>query len=375
MKQKGLVIHEHFGKLEDPRREQGKRHQLIDIITITICAVICGADDWMEVETYGRAKRQWLKTFLELPQGIPSHDTFARVFAALKPNKLQNCFLSWITAIVQLTKGEIVSIDGKALRRSYDKGKGMIHMVSAWATESQLVLGQRKVDEKSNEIKAIPELLEILELQGCIVTIDAMGCQQEIAEKIIAEEADYVLALKGNQGNLHEAVKLLFRHGEQNKYRLTEHDYYRTIEKNHGRIEERQYWTIGNVQPLIEVTGKPLWQGLRTIGMVRSKRTEKGETSQEDRYYLSSLGNNAKEFARAVRSHWGIENSVHWVLDISFREDESRMRKDHSAENFSTIRRIALNLLKQEQTAKCGVKARRLKAGWDQDYLLSVLSG
>ena len=368
-----VQLWKHFDNLEDPRITYLINHKLIDIITLTICAVICGAETWEQIEEYGQSKYQWLKTFLELPNGIPSHDTISRLFARLSPEQLQDSFLSWIQTLAQLTEGEVIAVDGKTLRHSYnkEKNKAAIHMVSAWATQNHLVLGQVKMDEKSNEITAIPKLLEILDLKGCIVTIDAMGCQKEIAAEIIGKDADYVLSLKGNQGNIHQDLEQLFDWAIKNDGKNMPHQRYQTIEKGHGRIEIRRYWLMNSVEELID---GDLWTGLKTIGMVESQRKITGkETRVERRYYLSSLDSGIEKFARAVRSHWQIENQLHWCLDVSFNEDNSRIRNGHSAENMAVIRHIALNLISQDKSCSVGKKTKRLKAGWDNDYLLKLL--
>lgn len=365
---------EHFQSLEDPRAEKLVEHRLLDIIGLTICAVICGADTWVDIEEYGKAKEKWLKGFLELPNGIPSHDTIARLFAALNPEALQECFLSWVKAVAQLNEGEIIPIDGKTVRHSYDRGKkkGAIHMVSAWASQNRLVLGQVKVDEKSNEITAIPQLLKVLEIKGCIVTIDAMGAQKEIAKQIIERGGDYVLSLKGNQGNIHKDVEQLFKWAQKTKFRNIPHEFYRTVDGGHGRIETRRYWLLDGVEHLID---GQLWSGLKRVGMVESERRLPGkEPSIERRYYLVSLDGNVELFAQSVRSHWGIENQLHWVLDVVFNEDASRIRKDHAPENFALIRHVAANLLRRETSVRVGLKAKRLKAGWDNHYLSKILA-
>lgn len=367
-------IIEHFSDLDDPRAAHRIEYQLEDIVIITLCAVLCGADNWVEVSNYGRSKAQWLKQWLALPNGIPSHDTFEWVFARLKPHQLQQCFLNWTQAIYQLSAGELIAIDGKTLRGAIAPGerRSLIHMVSAWASHNRLVLGQRTVEEKSNEITAIPELLKILELEGALVSIDAMGCQTAIAETIIEGQGDYVLALKGNQGDLYNDVVQLFEYACQTQFRGIEHDSYQTVEKGHGRIEHRTYWTMGQTDYLL---GAERWAQLKSIGCVESCRRQPGQPGTlQRRYYLLSIESNAQRFADAVRSHWGIENQLHWILDVGFREDKLRACQGYSAQNLSAIRRIAANLLQQESTAKCGVKAKRLKAGWDDEYLLKLLS-
>ena len=369
------TIAEHFSELEDPRR-YNKRHLLHDIVVIAICAVICGADDWVAVEDFGRAKQSWFEKFLELPHGIPSHDTFGDVFKLLDAEQFRRCFIQWVQVVNEITGGQVVPIDGKRLRRSHDKtlGKNAIHMVSAWAAENHVVLGQIKVDEKSNEITAIPQLLDLLEISGCIVTIDAMGCQKEIARKIVKEKnADYVLALKGNQSGLFEDVKGLFERTQEIGFENC--GYHRTEEKGHGRLEVRECWTLSDPEYLASIRSLADWCSLQTVIMVMSERFVDDRRSKESRYYIASLSDDAKQALGAVRGHWGIENKVHWVLDIAFREDECRIRKGNGAQNSAVLRHIALNLLKQEKTAKCGVKNKRLKAGWDESYLLEVLSG
>ena len=309
-----ITIADHFAEIEDPRVERTRQHKLIDIITIAICAVICGAEGWTDIETYGLAKYEWLKQFLELPNGIPSHDTFSRLFARLNPQQFQQCFINWIKAINKLTSGEVIAIDGKSLRHSYDKEAGLkaIHMVSAWATGNRLVLGQVKVDKKSNEISAMPELIKVLDLSGCIVTIDAMGCQKEIVKLIAEQDADYIITLKKNQGSLYENVDQLFKEAIRTGFQGLEHSAYHTTEQAHGREEIRHYLMLTDVQERIDPTNK--WLKLKSIGLVESVRTVDGKTTVETRYYISSLPNNAEVFGQSVRSHWGIENSLHWSL-------------------------------------------------------------
>ena len=372
-----ISIGEHFADIVDPRVNRTKRHLLLDIIVIAICGVICGADGWVAVETFGKAKEAWLRTFLELPHGIPSHDTFGRVFARLDPEAFQRSFINWVQALSELIEGQVIAVDGKTLRRSHDAvlGKAAIHMVSAWATANHLVLGQLKVADKSNEITAVPALLQLLELNGCIVTLDALGCQTQIAQTIIDRGADYVLRLKGNQGTLYAEVQELFAYADSCDFRDIAHDFQKTINGGHGRIEIRKHWMISEPEFLAYLDPEGHWKDLSSIGRVEAERRNGEQVERETRYYIASLAGDAEEFGSAVRAHWGIENQVHWILDIAFREDESRIRTGHGAQNFAVLRHIALNLLKQEQTAKCGTQTKRLKAGWDTEYLRKVLTG
>jgi predicted transposase YbfD/YdcC len=372
----GASIEQHFGTLVDPRQAMNQEHLFLEILVVAICAIIAGADDWEAVADFGRAKLEWFSRFLSLPHGIPSHDTFWRVFRLLDPEQFQECFLAWIQTVSCVTQGQVIAIDGKKLRRSHDKGLGRnaIHMVSAWASATGLTLGQRKVDDKSNEITAIPALLEVLDLAGCIVTIDAMGCQTGIAQAIVDKEADYLLALKANQGTLHEDVVLLFDDLVQSNFTAYAYDHDKTVDKDHGRIEVRQAWTISDPAVLRALRTTDKWPKLRTLLKVQAERYLGEQPTLETRYYLSSLSAPAARLLAAARTHWSIENGCHWVLDIAFREDECRLRKDHGPQNFAILRHIALNCLKQERTAKLGVKNKRLRAGWDNDYLLTVLS-
>jgi predicted transposase YbfD/YdcC len=363
-----------FADLQDFRREHGRLHCLWDIIALTICAVVSGADSWVDVEQYGRDKLPWLRTFLGLANGIPAHDTFNRVFARLDPAAFRRGFLNWVGVLVEATDGRLVAIDGKTLRRSFDGagGKGALHLISAWASENHLLLGQQAVDGKSNEITAIPELLRLLDLAGAVVTIDAMGCQKAIAAQVCEAGGDYVLTLKDNQGTLYEDVRQLFIDGLDNDFAGVEHHSCRTADDAHGRVEGRHYHVVRMPEELAQ--RHPGWEGLRTLGMVFSERqVGNAEPTLEARYFISSLPPKVKAFARAVRGHWGIENALHWVLDVSFREDESRLRKDHGPENLALVRRLAASLLQRETTARGGVASKRKHAGWNNDYLLQVL--
>lgn len=366
----------HFGHLTDPRIERTKEHKLSDIVVIAICAIIAGADGWVAVETFGHAKEKWLRTFLELPNGIPSHDTFGRVFGLLDPTEFEQAFGQWVASVRETLKGQIIALDGKSLRRSHDQllGKSAIHMVSAWATAQRLVLGQRKIDAKSNEISALPELLQVLAIEGCIVTIDAMGCQTEIAEAIIQHGADYVLAVKENQGKLYEDVQDLFAGADEVAFREVPHDFEREVTKDHGRLEIRECWILSAPEYLEYVRRVEAWKNLRSIVRICTEvRHEQTTRSRETRYFISSLAGSAHDMIHAVRGHWGIENGLHWVLDVTFREDDSRVRKNHAPENFAVLRHIALNVLNRARNGKDSIKTMRLRAGWDEIYLAKLL--
>jgi len=364
----------YFSELKDPRMNRTKQHHLTDILTIAICAFICGANGWTQVEEFGRAKIKWFRTFLRLPNGIPSHDTFGRVFAKLDPTAFEACFQRWIETLAEKSNGRLIAVDGKTLRHSFDHAseKAAIHMVSAWSEANHLVFGQVATEEKSNEITAIPKLLELLDIKDAVVSIDAMGCQKAIAEKIIDQRGDYLLALKANQGGLHEEVELLFDQCLRDDCQGVAYATAQTVNGGHGRVEERRVWITGEVGWFTE---RNLWKGLRCFVCVEAKRTINGETSVERRYYICSL--DAKDPNRILsltRGHWGVENRLHWSLDLQFREDESRIRQGYASENYSRLNRIALNLLKKQTSHKVGIQTKRLRAGWDHDYLLKVLT-
>jgi predicted transposase YbfD/YdcC len=361
-------------ELPDPRMDRTKRHRLEDILSIAICAVICGADGWTQVALFGRSKIKWLKTFLALPNGIPSHDTFGRVFARLDPAAFEECFMKWIAALATASRGRLVAIDGKTIRRSLDaaNGKAAIHMVSAWCEVNHMILGQVATDAKSNEITAIPRLLKLLDIDGAVITIDAAGCQKKIARQIVTQGGDYVLQLKGNQGGLHEETVLLFDQCLRDDCLGIAYHTTSTINGGHGRLEHRRIWATGEVAWFAE---RRKWKNLRSLIRVEAQRTVNGKTSCEYRYYISSLpADDPAKLLEYIRGHWGIENRLHWSLDVNFREDDCRIRQGYAAENFSRLSRIALNLLKAETTCRVGIKSKRLRCGWDHDYLLKVLT-
>lgn len=370
-------IEAHFGNIEDPRRTYLNDHPLINIITIALCAVIAGAEGWTDIEMFGQQKKEWLSRFLDLENGIPSHDTFGRVFARLDPEQFRHSFLSWVQAVFEVTSGQVIAIDGKQVRRSHDKGIGKraIRMISAWATANRIVLGQRKAGNRSTEVTAIPKLLKLLDISGCIVTIDAIGTQTKIAAQIIKQGADYLLPVKENQANLLADIALFFKLAEKDGFAKVGHTYQRTVDNNHGRMEIRECWAIDGADNLEFLRGAADWPGLQTIVQIRSERRLKQKSEVKVRYFITSLANDARQILAAKRAHWGIENSLHWVLDVAFREDDSRVRQGNADQNLAILRHVALNLLKQEKTARGGIKAKRLQAGWNEDYLVKVLSG
>lgn len=363
-----------FAELEDPRMERTRKHSLGDILTLAICAVICGADGWAQVEEFGLCKESWFRTFLKLPNGIPSHDTFGRVFAMLDPAAFEACFLKWIARLATCSKGRLVAIDGKTLRRSLDaaNGKAAIHMVSAWCEANHMVLGQVATDAKSNEIAAIPKLLKLLDVAGAVVTIDAAGCQKKIAKQIVEQGGDYVLQLKGNQGGLHGETVDLFEQCIRDDCYGIRYATAETVNGGHGRIEQRRIWATSEIGWFAE---RARWKHLRSLIRVEAMRTVNGETSREYRYYISSLpADDPGKLLGYIRGHWSVENKLHWCLDVSFADDQRRIRTGHGAENYARLSRIALNLLKAQTRHKVGIKTKRLCCGWNHDYLFRVLT-
>ena len=356
-------------EVPDPRVTATVDHDLPDILTIALCTILCGGDSFYDMEEFGEVRLDWLKTFLPLRNGAPTHDTYNRVFQALDPEKFGDCLARWTQSVRAVLGQEVVALDGKAVRRALNKGEDPRVIVSAWATESGLLLGQRKVKNKSNEITAVPELLRALELAGCIVTADALHCQKDIAKEIVAADADYVLALKGNQGTAFAEVKSFLDDAVQrNEAHVVSTQ---TVGKEHGRHEVRRYWQSEKLEWFAD---REAWAGLKSVGVVEARRTVQGKESVERRYYLSSLKADAATFARAVRGHWGVENSLHWVLDVVFGEDQSRARSGHAAENLAATRRLAVNLLRRDKTCKRSIKGKLMRAAIDPDYLKHILT-
>jgi len=377
------TLKHHLLQLPDPRLQRRRRHELMDVLMLAVTAMLCGAENFVHMAQFGKAKEAWLRTFLALPNGIPSHDTFRRVFLLLAPEPFAVMFQSWTQTLRQAVGAEVVALDGKTVRRSFDaaKGQSAIHLVSAWASANRLVLGQIKVADKSNEITAVPALLRALELAGCIVTVDALNCQKQIAKEIVEADADYVLALKGNHATAHAEIKAFLDAalaetlapqpvGAKLAPAAATLAVCETVTKEHGRLETRRYYQSAELDWFAD---RSAWEGLRTVGMVEATRETGGKRTVERRYYLSSLPVGVATFARAVREHWGVENQVHWVLDVQMNEDQSRARAGHAAENLGTLRRLVLNLLRRDTHCQSGIKGKQLNAAWDHAYLQSLL--
>lgn len=365
---------EHFSILPDPRTDRTKKHNLIDILFIAVCTMICGGEGFTDMEDFATAKEEWLGKYLELPGGIPSHDTFRRVFSILDPDAFVACFVRWSETLHKATKGEVIALDGKTIRHSFDtvSGQPALHIISAWASENGISLGHLRVDDKSNEITALPKLLEMLSIKGRTVTMDAMGCQKDLAERIVDKGGDYVMCVKGNQESLHEDVKYFF--DECGDFRGIEHSYYESVEKDHGRTEVRKCWAVEGEAKWLGFGEE--WKRLRSIAAIRGERIIGGNKSVETRYYISSLPGDAKKIALAVREHWAIENSLHWVLDVTMNEDMSRIRKDNAPENLATLRRIAINMVKKQKIEMKGrpsVRRAMKLAGYRNSSLEQIL--
>lgn len=370
MKQKEIELLGHISIIRDPRIDRKKLHKLTDILFLSICACLCGCDTWEDIYEFAEIQEEWLRGYIALANGIPSPDTIARVFSLIDPNQFEKAFRNWVFSFYKAEEGNIIAIDGKRVWGSYGNGKAAIHMVGAFATEAGLALAQVKTEDKSNEITVIPELLDALILKGCIVTLDAMGCQKNIVEKINHRGGDYVISLKGNQGNLHKDVRLFLSTEKENGFKKVPHDFYETIEKGHGRIETRRYWITDHINWLDQ---KEDWIGLKTIGLVESIRETQNKTEHELRCFIASIKPDAKQFAMAVRQHWAIENNLHWQLDVTFNEDSLRARLGYAAQNLSILRRMVLNTLKLD-SSKGSLKGKRKKAGWSPTYLQHLLA-
>jgi predicted transposase YbfD/YdcC len=373
MSQRLVAVFTPFEDLTDPRIERTRRHELFDLVIVALCGTIAGADSWHDIERFGNGRLDWLRTFLKLEEGIPSHDTFGRVFAKLDPAALLLCLQNWLNDLRQQVGGKQVAIDGKTLRGSHDGDTRphALHLVSAWATEARLFLGQLAVDQKSNEITAIPELLELLDSEGDTVTIDAMGCQKEIAKTIVDKKANYVLQVKDNQPTLHQAISETFIRFADDDYTEPSLRRFKTFDCDHGREETRQYF-IADVPA--DLPGADAWTGLQSIGMVLRTRKEGDHISEEVAFYIASLEAEVKPFARAVRGHWGIETTLHWSLDVTFSEDQSRVRKGRGPENLGMLRRLVVSILQQDTSCKASLRSKRLIAGWDDEVLLKLLA-
>lgn len=366
----------HFGELTDPRVERTKRYPLQEIIFLAICSAISGCNGWKAIRDFGVIKLEWLRQFLPYVEGIPVDDTIARVMRRLDTKQFRDCFVNWMRAVSIATDGDVIAIDGKTLRGSHDhaSGKSAIHMVSAWSTANSMVLGQEKTADKSNEITAIPELLDVLELKGCIVSIDAMGCQHAIASKIITKKADYILALKGNQWLLHKSVEVFFTTAVNNNFKNIEHDFHEDIDAGHGRVETRKCWVINPHQHKKHFDNLNKWKNLQHILIVKTKREMKSKTTEDTRFYITSCNSNANFLLNAVRKHWQIENSLHWTLDVTFKEDDSRIRVESSPENYAILRHIALNILRNYKTIKASVQRKLNMAALDDDFRLQLIN-
>ena len=368
----------HFKDLKDPRIERAKKHRLIDILVIALGSSLVGGDGFQDMELFGNSKREWLGQFLELPNGIPSHDTFGRVFARLDPQQFRHCFLSWTRSVSELTQGDVVSLDGKTARASFDRATDVspIHMVSAWCSQNGgLVLGQLKTDSKSNEITAIPELLKLLAIKGCIVTIDAMGCQTKIVNQILDQEGDYLLTLKSNHQKTYRAITTSFHDQIEHKLNWrTEENFFDAFDTSHGRTVRRRVWRLSDFSGMAHLDK---WKGLRSIVAVERIRKAhcEAQVTSEYRFYISSLTRSAKDFANLIRQHWDVENKLHWSLDVTFNEDRSRIRKDHAPENMASLRRLALNQLRQDKSKPISLRQKRMLCSLDENFLMQVLSG
>jgi len=364
---------QHFENIEDPRRQAGLRHPLIEVLFIAICAIVAGADDWVAIERFGKAKISWFEKYLPLKYGIPSHDTFGDVFGVLDPEQFTEAFIGWMKMVATISG--VIALDGKTIRRSFDKAldKSAIHMVSAWSSEQHLILGQVKVDDKSNEITAIPKLLRLLVIKGCLVTIDAMGCQTEIAEQIVEQGGDYLLAVKKNQKHLYEDIEHLFKHAVPENFHAEGFDEARTVDKQHGRLEIRHCQCVSDSEWLDYLRSRHNWKKLCSVVKIWTERKIGRKKKRESRYYICSRVASAADLLDGIRAHWGVENNVHWVLDVIFDEDSSRARTGHAQENLATMRRIAINMLNQEQTRKESLKGKRQLAGWDESYMERII--